>query len=217
LGVYRTDTEFYNGGARMRRTYTCPNVSADIQVGDVVNMRLNLYNSYDRKWLFAVYLSGFRLACSNGLVVASKFLHISKRHIFQSEEVDLEKNIKTAIGRFKRQAKQWQMMAKVGFSDKAYHDVMKTMDFGKEATKVIEDDFRRQADEIHPSGRPVMTLWRFYNVLTAYITLYAVSLNHRVEMENRLRAAMQRIHLPRQWRGRYRETPERWNYPRRYR
>jgi hypothetical protein len=60
------------------------------------------------------------------------------------------------------------------------------------------------------SGYPIITIWGFYNVLTAYITLYAASLNHRVALENRLRVAMRRIRLPRP-RTMYRTTPERWH------
>lgn len=197
LRNYRIDTEFFKEGARMRRTYTFPEVCSDIQEGDVVNLRLHLYNSYDRKWPFSVYLGGYRVVCKNGLVVGTKFLHVSKRHIFQSREVDLEKNINTAIGRFEQQTDQWRRMTRISLSDKAYRTLMETMSFGKEASGIIEEEFRKQAEEITPSGYPIMTLWAFYNVLTAYITLYAVSLNHRVQMENRLRVAMQRVRIPR--------------------
>jgi len=42
-------------------------------------------------------------------------------------------------------------------------------------------------------GYPQPTIWAFCKVITWYITHRTVSLNHRVELENRLRRAM--VHL----------------------
>jgi hypothetical protein len=67
---------------------------------------------------------------------------------------------------------------------------MKTMKFGKKAMEVIEKRATHEAKDYTDKGFPIMNLWIFYNVLTWYITHRAVSLNHRVEMERRLRASM---------------------------
>ncbi|MDO9529109.1 MAG: hypothetical protein Q7J27_08115 [Syntrophales bacterium] len=67
---------------------------------------------------------------------------------------------------------------------------MKTMKFGKNATEEIEHQIDHKASGYDNDNFPVMRLWTFYNVLTWHITHNAVSLNHRVEMENRLRIAM---------------------------
>lgn len=64
------------------------------------------------------------------------------------------------------------------------------MKFGKNATEEIWHGIEHDASGLNDENFPVMSLWAFYNVLTWYITYKAVSLNHRVEMENRLRAAM---------------------------
>jgi hypothetical protein len=57
---------------------------------------------------------------------------------------------------------------------------------------MIQDQIDAEADEYAPDGCPVMSLWVFYNVITRYITHKAVSLNHRVEMERRLRGVVKR-------------------------
>jgi hypothetical protein len=49
LGKYKTDTEFYNGGARMRVAYRFYEKSVKIKKGDTVNPELHLFNSYDRR------------------------------------------------------------------------------------------------------------------------------------------------------------------------
>jgi len=64
------------------------------------------------------------------------------------------------------------------------------MKFGKNATAEIQHQIDHDASGYDNDKFPVMSLWTFYNVLTWYITHKAVSLNHRVEMENRLRIAM---------------------------
>ena len=69
---------------------------------------------------------------------------------------------------------------------------MTTMGFGKKATEEIREGMKREADEIK-DGILIFTLWAFFNVLTWYITHRAVSLNHRVEMERRLRVAVERL------------------------
>ncbi|MBN1636318.1 MAG: hypothetical protein JW920_07380, partial [Deltaproteobacteria bacterium] len=68
--------------------------------------------------------------------------------------------------------------------------VMQTMKFGKNATEEIQYQINHDASGYDKDKFPVINLWAFYNVLTWYITHQAVSLNHRVEMENRLRTAM---------------------------
>jgi len=56
--------------------------------------------------------------------------------------------------------------------------------------ELIEERTAHETKDYTDKGFPIMNLWIFYNVLTWYITHRAVSLNHRVEMERRLRSAI---------------------------
>lgn len=194
LEPYKTKTEFYHEGARMLRTYDFPGISINIAPNDPVNLSLLLYNSYDRKWPFVVILGAYRIICSNGLVVGRKYFHIRQRHIFQLREIDLETNIGTALRRFSLQAKRWKRMAERNITRKIYDDVMAKMDLGVTAAEWIEDQIKRVADRID-DGLPVISIWKFYNVFTAYISHHSASLNHRVELESRLRSALEHIRL----------------------
>lgn len=80
LGKYKSATEFYNDGARMRVIYRFYKRSVEIKKGDTVNPELHLFNSYDTTWPFIVLIGVFRLVCTNGLVVGEKYLHLRKRH-----------------------------------------------------------------------------------------------------------------------------------------
>jgi len=48
----------------------------------------------------------------------------------------------------------------------------------------------KEAEGFEDNGFPIMSLWIFFNILTWFITHRAASLNHRVEMEKRLRTTM---------------------------
>ena len=64
------------------------------------------------------------------------------------------------------------------------------MNFGAKATEEIQKRVDQRAEGFDANDFSIMSLWAFFNVLTWYITHRAVSLNHRVEMEKRLRVAI---------------------------
>ena len=182
--------EFYNDGGRMCRTYRFPNIAVEIKKGDPVNLELHLFNSYDVTWPFIVLLGAFRLVCENGLVVGNKFLQVRKCHVFQLKRIDLEGEISTAFNRFSMQTKEWKGWANRQLTAATYAKVMDTMKFGKNATEMIQEQVDQKTSGYGNDGFPIMTLWAFFNILTWFIIFRAVSLNHRVEMERRLRVAM---------------------------
>jgi hypothetical protein len=190
LGKYEIDTEFYNDGARMRMVYRFYEKSVEIKKGDTVNPELHLFNSYDTTWPFIVLLGAFRIVCSNGLVVGEKYLHLRKRHVYDFDQMDLKEQVATALKRLKLQTNHWKNWAELRLTEKTHTKVMKAMKFGKKAMKEIEDRTAQEAENFTDNGFPIMSLWIFFNILTWYITHQAVSLNHRVEMERKLRSAM---------------------------
>ncbi len=190
LGNYRTETRFYNDGGRMRRTYRFYEKPVKIKSGDSVNPELQLFNSYDTSWPFIVILGAFRIVCSNGLVVGEKYMHLRKRHVYDFTQIEIKKVVSTALKRLKLQTSQWEKWADKELTEKSYFKVMKVMKVGKKAAEIIEDRISQDASGFTDNRFPIMSIWIFYNVLTWYITHRAVSLNHRVEMERRLRSAM---------------------------
>jgi len=191
LGGYKFTTEFYNDGGHMRRKYDFPGILVDIDKGDKVNLQLHLFNSYDVTWPFIVILGAFRFVCENGLVIGKKFFLLRKRHVYRLEEMNIEKQVSSAIDRFNLQTGQWKEWADQLLTDKAYDQVMNTMKLGKKALKEIKERLTQESDGFGDNGIQIISVWLFFNVLTWYITHRAASLNHRVNMENRLRSAIQ--------------------------
>ena len=190
LGKYKSSPDFYNDGARMRVTYRFYKKSVEIKEGDTVNPELHLFNSYDTTWPFIVLIGAFRLVCANGLVIGEKYLHLRKRHVYHFDEMELKEQVSSALKRFKLQTNQWKRWTNRQLTEVTYKNVMKTMKFGQKAMEVIEEQASHESKDYTDHGFPIMNLWIFYNVLTWYITHHGVSLNHRVEMERRLRLAI---------------------------
>jgi len=92
--------------------------------------------------------------------------------------------------RFRSQTNQWQKWTDRTVTEKDYKRILKVMKFGKNATMEIKARTIQEAEDLNDIGFPIMPLWIFYNIITWYITHRAVSLNHRVEMERRLRTAL---------------------------
>lgn len=194
FGEYKVTTEFYNDGGRMRRKYVFSEISVSIEGNDRVNPEIQLFNSYDTTWPFIVLLGAFRLVCTNGLVVGEKFLHFRKRHVFDFDQIRLNEQVSTALKRFELQTEEWKKWTNRLLTVAVYNQVIAAMKFGKKAAGEIEERAFQEADGYDDyNDFPVIKLWAFFNILTWYITHRTVSLNHRVEMEGRLRSALSRI------------------------
>lgn len=130
------------------------------------------------------------MVCSNGLVIGKKFLHIRKRHVYDFDQIDLENQVTTALKRFHLQTNQWRKWADRQLTEREHKRILQGMKFGKNAMGEINDQTEQEAQGFNKNGFPIISLWVFYNIITWYITDRAVSLNHRVEMESRLRASL---------------------------
>jgi len=106
------------------------------------------------------------------------------------DSLSIKEELSSAIKHFGLQAAEWRLWSRMRLTPRTYQRVIGTMAFGKKATEEIEKRVSQDAKESTSDGFPIMTIWTFYNVLTWYITHCAVSLNHQVEMESRLRLAM---------------------------
>ena len=175
----------------MRRKYVFSEVSVEIEGSDRVNPEIQLFNSYDITWPFIVLLGAFRFVCANGLVVGKKFLHFRKRHVFDFDQIRLNEQVSTSLKRFERQTEKWKQWTNRLLTVAAYNQTMAAMKFGKKATREIDERVFQEAEGYEDyNDFPVINLWAFFNILTWYVTHKTVSLNHRVEMENRIRRAI---------------------------
>jgi len=193
IGRYVTTTEFYNDGARMRRKYRFFQRPVEIRVGDVIYPELNLYNSYDVTWPLVILFGAFRVVCSNGLVIGKKFLHLRRRHVFEWDSIEIENRLAEGMELFRVQSRYWKRWTRRQLTPRTYKRIMDAMKLGVKARDEIEDEVARGSSGLDENDFPVITLWAFFNVLTWYVSHRAASLNHQVEMEGRLRNAIDPI------------------------
>ena len=113
-----------------------------------------------------------------------------KRHVYELSNVNLEEEVSTSLKRFNSQTNKWRQWTKKPLTKERYTRVMEFMKFGIKAREEIEQRLKQEAKGFHQDDFPIITKWIFFNIITWYITHRAVSLNHRVEMEQRLRRAI---------------------------
>ncbi|MEA2013873.1 MAG: DUF932 domain-containing protein [Thermodesulfobacteriota bacterium] len=190
LGKPTIKTSFYNDGGRMCRSYRFLKVPVKINPGDDLCPELHLYNSYDVTWPLIVVLGAYRLVCKNGMVVRKTLFRFKKRHVLELERMNFKEDVSTVLTRFDSQVKTLRGWRTRPISLETYDEIMNTMEFGKDATEEIESKVNEDFEGFLFRGYPQITAWLFYNILTWYATHKAVSLNHRVELENRLRRAI---------------------------
>jgi len=195
FGRYQVITEFTNNGGRMRRTYRFTGNAAEVKKGDPIYPELHLFNSYDKTWPFFILLGALRVVCENGLVFGDGLLYLRKRHIYQLGQINVAEEVGTALKRFNQQTMEWKGWTERRLTRGSYARVLEIMKLGIKAKVEVDNKVSNEAVGFDADGFPVLTVWGFYNILTSHITHNSVSLNHRVEMESRLRAAS--FHLTR--------------------
>ena len=102
--------------------------------------------------------------------------------------MNLGDQVSTALSRFEMQTQQWKEWTNCMLTAKAHTQIMKDMQLGNKADEAIGHRILQEAGDCDDNGYPIISLWAFFNILTWYITHRAVSLNHRVVLEKRLRA-----------------------------
>lgn len=190
LGNPEITTDFYNDGGRMRRRYRFHEAREFIEPGDELNPELHLYNSYDVSWPLTVALGAYRVVCKNGMVVHKDLFRFKKRHVVEMDRMDFKEDVATILDRFNEQVGKWKKWRKRPISLETYEKIITEMKLGKIACEEIESKVNEKSDTFLFEGVPEISAWILFNILTWYITHRTVSLNHRVELEGRLRRAM---------------------------
>ena len=119
------------------------------------------------------------------------FFQVKKRHVHDLGKLNLTEELSSALERFNLQTKQWKKWTVLPLTENQIARTMETMKFGKKSEEEVEHRVAQEMEDCDEYGSRKITLWAFYNVLTWYITHRTVSLNHRVEMERRLRIAIE--------------------------
>lgn len=158
--------ELSYGGARTIRTYVFPNHAVNIgRVGDIVNLQLRVVNSYDGSTAFSTLLGGYRLVCTNGLVIGKTFTQNYARHTKGFSISSMLEGLNQTIDTYFDTADQWRRWATIGLTDFQVEEVLKTLPQTNDRLhERLLALYRIEKSEMGPS------MWAFYNALTHYST-----------------------------------------------
>ena len=169
LGVPIEGLEVHEGlayrGRTVVREYIFPHVALEPQIGDVVEFKLLVVNSYDATNAFRAVMAGRRRLCLNGLVGEERKAHVYARHTsgFSSERaID---GIQRAMDRYFALDGEWKRWAAREITPEAAREVFEAMPEANPRRLTRLDE--AWAVEAQLAGQ---TVWGLYNALTRWST-----------------------------------------------
>lgn len=158
-------------------------VTREVVDGDQgINPVIDYFNSYDGAWAEKLSFGAHRLVCTNGMVALSEIMRESVPHWGTERPEDFLAQINQAMGDFSAHTQIWKRWADQPLQIAHVDSVI--LDLGlneKEKASVLET--AEYGD---------MSVWDFYNVLTAHISHDMPSLNRQVKTWTKLRRISER-------------------------
>jgi hypothetical protein len=163
--------EIANFGAKSFRTYTFP--SHTVQVGrsieDETQLKLQIINSYDGSTGFSSRVGGFRLLCSNGMVVGNSLMYKSIRHTKSLDIESVISRLNETIDVYLENSQQWQKWSNQRISLYDLEAVVKHFADGNEKLEQsLIENYHSEAQYLGP------TKWSLFNAFTHWTTHFPV-------------------------------------------
>ena len=161
--------DIYNDGSSVHSKWRFPEHQIDIGNGDLVDLQLSVNNSYDLSCALNVIFGGFRLLCSNGMVIGreltkERFIHLGnidtgaiKNQLLESAEV--------AMAEMKRRIQKLQKK-KVKDTEELFEKIQKT---GKISAKHVDAAKLIYLDPTYEADKE-RNMWSVLNAFTQYAT-----------------------------------------------
>jgi len=212
LGLTFTEkTDLIGDGARLYHTFEFPNDVVEIprknlKVGDYVNMKLTVMNSYDLSKKAGYELGGIRKVCTNGLMLFKAAFYSMYKHTggfdFNKAVEDLAQGIQTfrmdlvnqmsLLDETEITTAEGKALIEGFIKDKTVPEkyglaIAKVWDDPENANAVVpvydadgdvlEDEY--QTVMTNPEYDEARTLWTFYNAFTLILTHMVLSFERR--------------------------------------
>lgn len=147
------------------REYYLPGHQIEVRHDDKVDLRIRLLNAYDGHHKLAFWLGGFRLLCSNGMVVGQKMSHIVGRHTKNFDIGQAVKQLDSALNFYVSESKKWDRWANLTLDDdQALEIICKLPEAGPKLCEKIHGYWHNESAKLGPN------LWALYNALTYWST-----------------------------------------------
>lgn len=148
-----------------------PKVESEIRKGDLVRMQMIVKNSYNGSNTLQIIFGAFRLVCSNGMILGTKFLSFNFKHIGEVGGINdemVQNSFVEYVNSFSDKMETVKQMSRVPatITDDAFNP--KKIEMPQYLLDEAKTSFQTEQDK---------TVWGYYNALT-----FAVS--HKLKSEN---------------------------------
>ncbi len=156
----RNNTKFCYNGAVMFTEYNFKDIekSIAVDVGDIVDFNVRVFNSYNLMTGIGYEIRGNRLICSNGMAIPKRISAQTFKHFQSIDLTRLKNDIMIKFNKSINIVETWKEWMNIKPTTEQFDHFFKTLELGeKEKIKLL-------------AGCLNSTLWEAYNVLTAHIT-----------------------------------------------
>jgi hypothetical protein len=193
---------------KMKLEYVFPEVKTTIRRNDTINPRWIFYNSYNGSWAVRGMFGAFRLVCSNGLIIGTKFATYRKEHHqFGTDDAadHLAEFVSRSMEAYSLQSEIWKswvdrtldrdhassIVSRMGFTKSQHSRLLELpeTDTGEDLLSVFGVIDPKTSEVIVEPTRDTITAWVLYCIITQFITHKVTSITKQKRFENRLSSA----------------------------
>jgi hypothetical protein len=189
---YTKSVDFIGGGKRYQAVYRFKSEEYQLQ-GGPVNPSIVVRGSYDRSWLTSIDFGGYRVVCSNGLVVGTTYVSYRKKHSSGLDYDEMRRVIQVGMDDYKKQVDVWRTWQDVVTTPAMFEYVMKRLDlrtrYQEQLNQEVEVSSNLTLEDFKVKTLPY---WLFFNLVTQFVTHKVVSNQLRIRLEDRMRKAFYR-------------------------
>jgi hypothetical protein len=157
------------GGRRVIRNYRFPAITTEPRIGDIVELRVSVINSFDCANAFSAQVGGMRLWCLNGAVSLQGGASVYGRHTSGFDNARALAKINEAVGRYLTASLDWSEWSQREITPLEAQTALKS--FPDPNPRLLQRLEQAWATESDHAGN---TVWALYNATTRWATHTAV-------------------------------------------
>jgi hypothetical protein len=151
-------------GARMFSKIILPAHKVEIAPGDCVDLQISVVNSYDGWTALRSIFGGFRILCSNGLVVGTKMWEGYGRHTQNLDISATARRLQNVAQSYENVSDVWSKWANSTILEGQWEQVVDVVAPTEKAKETLLNQFVAEKVELGS------TVWAAYNALTHWST-----------------------------------------------
>jgi hypothetical protein len=162
--MHRDKVEICQGGAIMFADYKMNSgrdTTRQIAVGDVVDFKIRVFNSYNMMMGIGFEIFAIRLVCTNGLMIPKSVSRLSYKHLLGNEANRLKDIVENTYANSLDVTNQWLNWTR----ERALPASINSY-FTSVGDRLGQKDFERLVQASHASK----SVWEMFNVMTQYTT-----------------------------------------------